>query len=89
LKFKDYEFTAEYIQTFLERLKNKVEDRIFNFEKIDELLPKLGNNVAKFNHLFEIMKEFGKDLTTEFSTKFRKIWNGTLVEIGMDVKSES
>lgn len=87
VKYEGFSTTAEYIQEFLENLKEKVDNRIFNIEKMNDLLPKLGKKYDQFNQVFSVLKNLGKELTTEFSTKFRKIWDGTLVEIGLDVKS--
>lgn len=49
VKYEGFSTTAEYIQEFLENLKEKVDNRIFNIEKMNDLLPKLGKKYDQFN----------------------------------------
>jgi hypothetical protein len=87
--YPDFEFTAEYIQKFLSELKTKVEDRILNLDKVEQLIPKIGKKFQLLHHIFEMLRSLGKSFTTEYSSKFRDIWNNTLVEIGMEAKPQA
>lgn len=45
VKYPDHEFTGEYIEEFMSKLKGKIEDRIMNLEKVEDLLPKISKTV--------------------------------------------